>query len=72
MLMEPLETEPSCSLLHSCTYQLLLWHLKANILQEPGIFVSQQRCFWQTADSPSELGDDSVFEYVAKAIWLIL
>lgn len=81
LLLEPLETEPSCSLLQTFLYRSIIavaprgkcfartWSscLPAEPLCDP-----LRSSFWQTTDISSVLGDDSGFEYVAKAIWWIL
>lgn len=62
---------PAVCYRHSCTGQLLLWHLKANVLQEVSVWPPGS-CFWQTTDISSVLGGDSVVDNVAKAIWWVL
>lgn len=81
ILMEPLETEPSCSLSQTFLYRSIVavapqgrcfartWNsclAAESLCDHPG------SCVWQTTDISSVLGDDSGFEYVAKAIWQIL
>lgn len=78
MLMEPLEREPSCSL-----SQTFLCRSIVDVAPQGKCFARTwnscpkaeslcdhpRSCFWQTPDISSVLGDDSAFEYVAKAIW---